>query len=50
MNASPLLLEYTNPNTQNSAAMEVTDMEEGNAMKIENPLEGINLQAIIITC
>ena len=26
------------------------DMEEGNATETENPLEGVNLQAIITTC
>jgi hypothetical protein len=49
-NPSPLLLKYTNPIIQNSTAMEATDMEEGSATEAKNPLEGVNLQAIIIVC
>ena len=48
--ASPLLLEYTNTNTQNSTAMEITEMEESDHSKVENLLEGVNLQAVITTC
>ena len=30
--------------------MEATDMKEGNAAEVENPPEGVNLQAIIVAC
>ena len=35
---SPLLLDYTNPSTQNEIAMEATNMEEGSTIEVENPL------------
>ena len=30
--------------------MEATDMEESSVVEVENPLEGVNLQAIIAPC
>ena len=35
---------------QNVIAMEEINMEEDNVTEMENPLEGINLQEIILAC